>query len=258
MASSLGSPIGTPIGSSTRNTVGNTFGSTVGRFRRSAAIVALACSVPAAIAFTDQLHPYRQSVSVCVRVTAKEHLSGPALRTLQEEASRIWIRHGVALTWTQPVPTTCPTVVSLVFDEYELLKLAGGYRDSALARTVFIGRRQTIYVSVPRAFQMLTQLAQRNETLVGGGERDLRGGTLLGRVVAHELGHVLLTTLSHSEAGLMRPVFGLKDVLSSDDRTTDLSSVETSRLEMRFSLVRMDSPTRTAAPSVLARSEISR
>jgi hypothetical protein len=47
-------------------------------------------------------------------------------------------------------------------------------------------------------------------------------------------------------------------VLSSDDRTTDLSSVETSRLEMRFSLVRMDSPTRTAAPSVLARSEISR
>lgn len=237
--------------------MGNSVASAVGKIRKGAAIVALTCGVPATVAFTGELHPYREAAWVCVRLTTNDHLSGPALKTLRDEASRIWIRHGVELTWTQPVPKACVTVVSLVFDESELLKLAGGSRDSALARTVFLGRAQTIYVSVPRAFLMLTQLTQQNKSSVSGNERDLRGGTLLGRVVAHELGHVLLTTLSHSDVGLMRPVFGLHDVLSSEDSTTNLSSVEINRLEMRFSLVRVDSPSR-ARPSMLARSEMSK
>ena len=237
-------------------------GSRVGSIRRSAAIVALT-SVCAAIfsdvfndsvAFSGPLHPYREAAPVCIRLTTADQLSGQALITLEAEATRIWIRHGIDLTWTQPVPATCPTIVSVVFDERELLKLAGGTRDTALARTVFLGRSQTIYVSVPRAFAMLSQLNQRNKALSSGGERDFRGGTLLGRVVAHELGHVLLTTTGHSETGLMRPVFGLHDVLSSDEKTTELSSIETNRLVMRFSLVPLDAPLRTP-PSTLARTE---
>ena len=251
------------MGNAVASTVRSTLGSTVGRMQKSAAIVALTCSVLAAgamwsnAAFSGPLHPYRDAASVCVRVTDHDRLSGPALNTLQEEASRIWIRYGIALSWTQPVPAACPTIVSLVFDERELLKLAGGSRDQALARSVFLGRSQTIFVSVPRAFVMLAQITQQNKTLSTEGERDFRGGTLLGRVVAHELGHVLLTTLAHSATGLMRPVFGLKDVLSAEDDTTKLSSAETARLEMRFSLVRIDSPGR-GVTSVLARGEISK
>jgi hypothetical protein len=184
-------------------------------------------------------------------------VSGPALGTLEAEATRIWIRHGIDLTWKQPVPATCPMTVPVVVDERELLKLAGGAIDSALARTVFLGRSQTIYVSAPRAFAMLSQLNQRNMVLNNGGDRDFRGGTLLGRVVAHELGHVLLTTTAHSQKGLMRPVFGLRDVLSSNDETTALSSIETNRLAMRFSLIPLDGPSRTL-PSELARAEPSR
>jgi hypothetical protein len=229
----------------------------VGSIRKSAAIIAITCSVCAGAAFSGQLHPYRDAASVCVRLTSHDHLSGPALRTLEEEATRIWLRHGIELTWTQPVPNACPTIVAVVFDERELLKLAGGLRDEALARTLFLGRTQTIYVSVPRAFAMLAHLTAKNKTLDTVGERDFRGGTLLGRVVAHELGHVLLTTLSHSAEGLMRPVFGLRDVLSSDDATTRLSSVETNRLVMRFSLVpAFDAPQRD--PSVLARAEMTK
>jgi hypothetical protein len=190
-------------------------------------------------------------------LTTADHVSGLALNTLEAEATRIWIRHGIDLSWKQPVPPTCPTIVSVVFDERELLKLAGGMRDTALARTVFLGRSQMIYVSVPRAFSMLSHLNQQNRALGNGGERDFRGGTLLGRVVAHELGHVLLTTTSHSETGLMRPVFGLRDVLSADEETTALSSIETTRLAMRFSLVPLEDPLRTL-PSTLARTEPSK
>jgi len=239
-------------------------GNRVGSIRRNAAIVALTSSVCAAVSidrifsdgviYSGQLHPYRDAAPVCIRLKAADHVSGPALSTLEAEATRIWIRHGIDLTWKQPVPATCPMVVLIVFDERELLTLAGGLRDSALARTVFLGRSQTIYVSVPRAFEMLSNMTQQNTVLSSGGERDFRGGTLLGRVVAHELGHVLLTTLQHSKTGLMRPVFGLHDVLSSDEKTTELSSIETNRLVMRFSLIPLDSPLQTL-PSTLARAE---
>lgn len=243
----------------------------VGSIRRNAAIVALTSSVCAWIVTNgivgntifrttvaaDPLHPYRDAAHICVRLTMRDHLSGPALSTLEEEATRIWIRHGIDLTWKQPVPATCPTIVSVVFDERELVKLAGGSRDTALARTVFLGRSQMIYISVPRAFQMLSQIDQRNRVLNSGGERDFNGGVLLGRVVAHELGHVLLTTTDHSEKGLMRPVFGLHDVLSDDEETTTLSSSESNRLAMRFSLVPFDGPSRTQ-PSRLARTEPSK
>ena len=231
--------------------------------RRSAAIVTLASSVCisslfSTTVFTGPLHSYRQAASVCVRVTTIDYLSGSSQRTLQEEASRIWIRHGIDLSWKQSVLPTCRNVISLVFDERELRTLAGGMIDTALARTVFFGRSQTIYVSVPRAFAMLSQLNQvTNGILFNGNEREIRGGTLLGRVVAHELGHVLLTTLEHSERGLMRPVFGLRDVISADEETTNLSSTETIRLAMRFSLVPRDAPSATL-PSALARMETTR
>ena len=242
----------------------------VGSIRRSAAIVALIGGVALTssvcigivsdrffnngIVHGGQLHPYRQAAPVCIRLTMADHVSGVALNTLAAEATRIWIRHGVDLTWKQPVAATCPTIVSIIFDERALLKLAGGMIDTALARTVFLGRSQTIYVSAPRAFAMLSQLKQQHQMFNNGGERDFRGGTLLGRVVAHELGHVLLTTTAHSEKGLMRPVFGLRDVLSSDEETTRLSAIETNRLAMRFSLIPFDGPSRTP-PSGLARME---
>ena len=226
----------------------------MGSIRQRIAITALACAVFADVAITQQEHRYRQPVPVCVKLTAKEYISGTALTTLREEATRIWKRHGISLSWTQPVSALCPTIVPLIFDDDELVKLAGGKIDTALARTVFLGRSQSIYVSVTRAFTMLKQLGNGTMRLDGSGERDYRGGTLLGRVVAHELGHVLLTTLEHSKTGLMRPVFGLRDVLSDDESTLALSPIESDRLAMRFSL----EPLNVREPSVLARGDLIR
>jgi hypothetical protein len=208
----------------------------VGSIRHLCAVAALMCSVLGADALTQAQHRYRNAASVCVDVTTKDYLSGPSFHTLREEASRIWLRHGIALEWTQPVPANCQTVVPVIFDDAALLKLNGGKPDQALARTVFHGHSRTIYVSADRAFDMLRNLTADLLNIQSVGEREVRGGTLLGRIVAHELGHVLLTTMSHSTSGLMRPTFGLRDVVSPDNRMTDLSPVETNRLTMRFSL----------------------
>ena len=226
----------------------------VGSIRKAVAIAALACGVLHGVGFADPSHRYRNTAAVCIRLTIADQLSGSALNTVKEEATRIWIRQGIALNWTDPAAETCRTVVPIIFDGSELLKQGGRSSGDALGLTVFLGRSQTIYVSAPRAFKMLGQTSTFDKAVASQGERDYRGGVLLGRVVAHELGHVLLTSMAHSQTGLMRPVFGLRDVLSADDATTDLSPIETNRLAMRFSLIPFDSP--STERSVLARSDL--
>ena len=226
----------------------------MGSIRRVVAIVVLACGVTSGMAFSEPPQRYRNPASVCIHLTIADQLSGLAFNTAREEAARIWERHGIALNWRQPAEKqSCRIVVPIVFDGRELLKQGGKPGRDALGLTVFHGRSQTVYVSAPRAFKMLGETATFDKAVGSQGERDYRGGVLIGRVVAHELGHVLLMSLEHTESGLMRPVFGLRDVLSPDATTTDLSSAETNRLVMRFALIPIDPAAEERA--VLARSD---
>jgi len=213
----------------------------------------LACAALAVVLGSDDgtadpQHPYRTPASVCIALTVKDDVSGPAFTTLRAEATRIWLSHGVALTWTQPAPVICNTFVPIVFDDARVRALAGPKRKGAMALTEFSGRSRIIYVSAPSAFRLLSA-PRAHPALMSEGEWSHRGGILIGRVVAHELGHVLLETTAHSTRGLMRPVFGVNDALSADEQATTLTEFETSRLATRFSLVPMD-PSRT--PDVLA------
>jgi hypothetical protein len=191
--------------------------------------------------FAERQHPYLDAASVCIDLAVKDHLSGPAFTTLRSEASGIWLRHGVELTWAYPAPARCDRVVPVIFDEEKVRALAGPRRD-ALALTEFAGASRRVYVSAQRAVEMVRQIRGRSVPQETIGERDFRQGTLIGRALAHELGHVLLDTLEHSGSGLMRPVFGAKDALSVDKRATALSPVETQRLAARFSLIPVDDP----------------
>ncbi len=164
---------------------------------------------------------------------------------MRSEATRIWLREGIALNWSQPAQAACDSIVPIVFDQAKLRRLADR---AALAATEFAGRTRTIYVSAPRAFQMVRNLNVRLSTFQNVGERDVRGGTLMGRAVAHELGHVLLETTRHSATGLMRPIFEVKDAFSPDPEATELLPAQSDRLAMRFSLVPLHPP----APAALA------
>jgi hypothetical protein len=188
---------------------------------------------------------------VYVHLQVVDDTPGTVLNALRGEATRIWLRHRVNLTWAREAPTVAssPAVVALVFDHRMVAQHRDGEHD-ALARTVFAGRMQTVYISMRRAWQMLRSMRGANDEGNSEGARDVRAGTLLGRVVAHEIGHVILTSLGHSRRGLMRPVFGLQDVLSGDDHLTQLSAVESERLATRFSLVPL---TASEPPDVLAR-----
>ena len=227
----------------------------MGNIRTTVAVTLLGSVIAHGVVFTEPSHHYLNPATVCIRLTIADQLSGAALNSAKEEAARIWERHGIVISWSEPTPQTCRTVVPIVFDARQLLAQGGKASREALGLTVVLGRSQTIYVSASRAFKMLSETSQFDKAVASQGERDYRGGVLIGRVIAHELGHVLLTSMAHSEKGLMRPMFRLRDVLSPDDATTDLSTSETNRLVMRFSLLPFEAP---AAPPALARSEVAK
>ena len=180
--------------------------------------------------------PDRHTASVCIDVTLFDGLSGPTFAVMRSEASRIWQSHAIMLRWTEQTGE-CDTVVPLVFDD---ARFRGALRDKSpqtLAVTVFSGRSRIVYVSAPRTFAMLARMDEVDAGMVIGGAREVRGGVLLGRVVAHELGHVLLNTIAHTDNGLMRPVFGTKDALSSTAGATELSLEDETYLATRYSLV---------------------
>jgi hypothetical protein len=56
---------------------------------------------------------------------------------------------------------------------------------------------------------------------------------LLGRSLAHELGHVLLNSRRHEPSGLMRPRYRDRDVLSLPASAYTLTAVERARLFAR-------------------------
>lgn len=212
------------------------------KIRHCVAITALMCGLLGTVTDAGQQPRYRNRGSVCIRLALNDPLAAPAFRAMQDEASRIWRRHGITLTWTRPTES-CGMTVPVVFDDSEFRRRGGARRDAALGLTVFLGRAHTVYISQPRARDMVAKLRHLTPNMADSGERSARVGVLLGRVVAHELGHVLLTTVSHSESGLMRPEFGWRDVLVTDDSMTDLSPEQTTLLARRFALLTFSAST---------------
>jgi hypothetical protein len=186
------------------------------------------------------------AAEACVATIVRDDLPGWAVLSVQREASRIWLRHRISVKWRQlgdidPDRSRSSDCVLLVFDDYQLRQFGPG-KDRAFGRTVFHGRQRTIYVSATRALEMTHALFNPSDQ----GVKDQSAVRLLARIVAHELGHVFLDTQGHSQVGLMKPIFGVQDVRSLDDRETALSVTETRRLTTRFSLVPDDALTTTA------------
>jgi hypothetical protein len=60
--------------------------------------------------------------------------------------------------------------------------------------------------------------------------RDQMQGRVLGRALAHEIGHYLLRSRNHSPAGLMRALQPASDLVAPDRRLFRLSADEATRL----------------------------
>src|SRR5262245_9311158 len=163
---------------------------------------------------------------------------------MQNEASSIWNRYGVTLWWPgEADPLTCPRVhgsFDVLVDRQAAVRGPSG--------TIVLGSTRMAVATIEHApihldreamEGMLAALpADRLVPLLGRprlGPADV--GRALGRVLAHEIGHVVLGAPSHQTWGLMRPSFIAEELGGRLRRGYTLSASEVERLRQRERLL---------------------
>jgi len=170
---------------------------------------------------------------VQVQPLIRDQLGGVAWTTLKAECNAIWLREGVAIQWdgNLDVWRTPDLLLPTVFDEWELQQ--HDRTQTAIGSTLFAGRNRKILISVSRARELAVAVRAPHADAL---ERDVAVGRLLGRVLAHEIGHVLLSTTGHAERGLMRQFLDAGEASAPSDENFQLSESDRARLALRFPL----------------------
>jgi hypothetical protein len=191
----------------------------------------------------------RAGAGICVNVDLHSDSPNPSttvIETLKREATAIWRPYGVELRWG--APTFC------VEDESLDLLLARHPREATIGQIVLGSthvrmdriERAPIVVDYDATAQTLASLTSGALSTVVGlpwlGPQDM--GRALGRVAAHEMGHVLLALPKHQRDGLMRAAFQASEMVSPSRARYRLSASEVGRLRFRaewMAAIRMQS-----------------
>ena len=163
------------------------------------------------------------------------------VQSMQNEAAAIWQPYGVQIQWSGiRKDGQCPRVHG-TFDvrvEYQASSVDTASGSSVLGSTHLapvVIDRVGIFVDYDETLHLLESLsASRLIPLVGHpdiGPADL--GRALGRVLAHEIGHVLLDAPRHQPWGLMRRAFAPDDLAARQRWSYTLSKKEVERLATR-------------------------
>lgn len=155
--------------------------------------------------------------ALVVRLGATDRLPEKARQVMMVEAERLWMAAGLRLAWqlppTDPVEAT-PTSLPAVAAPLRVIvveRAAAASPDGAGAWTV--GQLLPLDTGAgasDRSIAVVSMAAARRVVEAGRrpGEPDglasHRLGMVLGRTLAHEIGHYLLGTRTHARRGLMR------------------------------------------------------
>ena len=184
----------------------------------------------------DGYEPFELSIHLQVdrSITSRGMLTG-----LKHETESLWRLYGVRVAWTDigADETTKPGLSVEAFLEQRI-----GKEPNQPIWTPVLGRasvtmeardRLPIRVSFD-ATQSLLARRPSSQTSPGGIAYDHDLGRALGRVLAHEIGHVLLAAPNHANAGLMRAAFRADELAALDRAPFRLTCIGVSRLENRI------------------------
>jgi hypothetical protein len=148
------------------------------------------------------------AVLIDVRMTASTDVPARVAAVLEAEAEAIWRRAGVHLRWPS-APRDSPAAASL---RVLVLQRETG---STTGHTWAVG--ELLEDQAGQHFAVVSTTAARRVVALAGHEgepqalSDRRLGVVLGRAVAHEIGHFLLATRGHARSGLMRAHIDVTD-----------------------------------------------
>jgi hypothetical protein len=143
-----------------------------------------------------------------VLLTTAPTLPAAARTAMMTEAAEIWRQHGIALDWRQPTE-----VKPAASNRLRVLVVQARRTTSNPHEPFTVGElvqpvsgHPVALISIESAQRLVGSLRGRaGYELIAIDERRL--GVVLGRALAHEIGHYLLGTHTHATHGLMRPLF---------------------------------------------------
>jgi hypothetical protein len=173
----------------------------IGRLFIAAAVIALP---PATTGSAQTVGPVSR---LEILLTSAETLPAAARDAMMVEASAIWLRQGVTITWLSPTAIRtggAKRLRVLVVEQRPEHTLHSQFSVGELVRPP--GSHPIALVSIAGARRLMASVQGRaGYELITVDDRRL--GLVLGRALAHEIGHYLLNTHTHARSGLMRPHF---------------------------------------------------
>src|SRR5580765_928099 len=197
------------------------------------------CAVAVGGSHANECAPFVVSVHLQVDRSIRSRVI-PA--DLKNETEALWRPYGVHLEWTDSSASgAAPSGLSLeailerrIIDEPGLPKWAPVLGVASVKRNVPSAR--PILVSLDATESVL---ARRTISRTSSGwivqDHDL--GRALGRVLAHEIGHVLLGAPYHDDVGLMRAMFRPDELAEPDPAAFRLTCSGVARLRGRIGLL---------------------
>lgn len=163
--------------------------------------------------------------SLTASLSIAADLSDESRRVLISETQRIWERVGVRLIW--PTDASADAGAPL-----RVLVIARPQGKSDKERWTVgelvpqTGQRALAIASIAAAERVVVEADLRRLQLLGSREsEEYRLGLVLGRAVAHEIGHYLLSTRTHADRGLMRASIDSREFADPTARTFALDDV---------------------------------
>lgn len=194
----------------------------------AAAVVAAASLAAGAVAPVLPLPP-----PIVVNISAAPNVSASLIAMVIAEADAIFRSAGVSFIWRRGESTLASLQVAIGNE-------AGTAPQgrTALGWITFEDGRpeQAIYVSYANA-----ELFMENSSSVVGlvhqmtiAERNTMLGRAMGRALAHELGHYLLATKTHTAKGLLKAVRSATEFFSSDRTRFELEPAQRKEIAARL------------------------
>lgn len=156
---------------------------------------------------------------VVVRVYNSYGVSDHASRTASRTVHRLFQDAGLDTKWRhcRVVGRRAPLETDACSDSLRpnelIVRIVAGPQSASQDATMTLG--DAFIDPATKAGALATVYADRVEATAGALHVDL--GTMVGRAIAHELGHLLLGTQTHTAAGLMRALWRSTTVLRSEE-----------------------------------------
>ena len=206
---------------------------------RLTACLAAVCVCASAGIYADVCEPFVVNVHLQVDRSIRSRVIPDDLKN---ETEALWMPYGVHLEWTDsPAPGAAPSGLSLevilerrIIDAPGLPKWATVLGLASLKRNAPSAR--PIRVSLD-ATESVLALRTISRTSTGRIVFDHDLGRALGRVLAHEIGHLLLGAPYHDDVGLMRPVFRPDELAGPDPAPFRLTCTGVARLRGRIGVL---------------------